>query len=214
MSKKIIRYHYFPVFLTYIYMGMQYTGTHSTLSSPGKTHIREVCERLKAKINTCSSQSQGVKSKLSSVQTNSLECLKSVLSTEAFCCLERVKICHDLEVESLSEAEEHLSAMDSLDLCNLPNLYLGNAREGQEDDGILWHCLHQSLHSYTKIHLPQIVNLPKGMCYLTYLVSLQISLCKGLEALRESLRELFFVVQHKIRFCSMDLIEILERKGG
>lgn len=46
------------------------------------------------------------------------------------------------KLNSLCGGLEHLTAMDQLDLCNLPNLNLGNAREGQEDVGIPWHCLH------------------------------------------------------------------------
>jgi len=107
---------------------------------------------------------------------------------------------------------EHLTALEMLDLRSLPKLNMNNDRKGdsegeiQNHDEMPWHCLRHCLHSLTITNLPQMVNLPKGMCYLTSLQYLRIVNCKRLKSLPESMRELRYLKRIDV-YCSASLKE-------
>ncbi|KAJ8422808.1 hypothetical protein Cgig2_018009 [Carnegiea gigantea] len=180
-------------------------------------------------------------SKLRIVESERAGTLKSIWPTEAFQCVQKMRICGDEEMESLSEVEEvlrsssslrvlcigsweklktvgggleHLTALETLSLHDLPNLMsLSKAGEGEGegeeevDDEMPWRCLHQKLQSLSLRGLPKLVNLPKGMRCLRALQSLTFSECTALESLPESMRELTSLRSLTIGRCSGGLMK-------
>ncbi|KAJ8438870.1 hypothetical protein Cgig2_007715 [Carnegiea gigantea] len=181
-------------------------------------------------------------SKLRIVESTHAGTLKSVWPTEAFQCVQEMKIWGDDEMESLSEVEEvfrssfslrdlsigswkklktvgggleHLTALETLYLHDLPNLMsLSKAGEGEVDDEMPWRCLHQRFRSLILEDLPKLVNLPKGMRYLRALQSLTIWRCTALESLPESMRELTSLKSLTIEYCSDGLMERCRKNTG
>ncbi|KAL9247928.1 hypothetical protein vseg_021305 [Gypsophila vaccaria] len=83
------------------------------------------------------------------------------------------------QLESLSEGLQHLNALESLIIHDVPNL----AFSREDDHGMAWLSLRESLRSLDLCHLPQLVTLPQGICHLTALETLKIQLCDSLESL-------------------------------
>ncbi|XP_074293546.1 putative disease resistance protein RGA1 [Silene latifolia] len=162
--------------------------------------------------------------KLQSVITDNTTWLNSI-STEAFHCLSHICIYWDKELESLSEVEgifrscsfslkhleichcpkltslsgglEHLSVLETLVLEYIANLHWTNSK----DEGNQWQSLHQSLRSLELLSLPKIVNLPRGMQYLTSLRSLRISDCDELKSMPKWVSELVSLKKLDIQGC-------------
>lgn len=74
----------------------------------------------------------------------------------------------------------HLPALENLRFLYLDSLYLR-----AEDVVMPWKYFHKSLRSLEFESLPKLVNLPKGMQYLTTLRSLRISCCPSFEGIPE-----------------------------
>ncbi|KAL9237159.1 hypothetical protein vseg_011743 [Gypsophila vaccaria] len=167
--------------------------------------------------------------KLLSVITDDTAWLNS-LPTEAFQCLSHICIFWDKELESLSEVEDIFrscsSSLRSLEICHCPKLkclsaglkhltvletlvleYIANLRlissekEENQQDGNLWQSLHQSLRSLELSSLPKIVNLPRGMQYLTSLRSLKISDCEELKSMPKWIQDLVALKRLDVQGC-------------
>ncbi|XP_056694873.1 putative disease resistance protein RGA1 [Spinacia oleracea] len=152
--------------------------------------------------------------KLRFISTDNAKFLK-LLPMEAYQCLNKIRICRDTELESLSEVEEvlqscssslryfevfdcpslkslsggleHLTALETLSIEHAHNLTIKQEIQGG-DNGMI--SLPQSLRYLRFIDLPKVVNLPKGMHYLTNLQYVIIRNCKGLKSLPESLHSM------------------------
>ncbi|KAJ8431552.1 hypothetical protein Cgig2_029581 [Carnegiea gigantea] len=158
--------------------------------------------------------------KLRSLHTSNVSHLKLALPVEAFQHLNSMIISSDCEVENLSEVEEVFhccsSSLRTLEIrcclklksvCEgLEHLTALEKEEG-EDDEMPWRCLHHCLRSLELNNLPNLVNLPNGMRYLTALQSLEIRDCASLKSLPEWMPELTSLKQLKIQHCSQNLKE-------
>ncbi|KAK9691587.1 hypothetical protein RND81_09G206300 [Saponaria officinalis] len=83
------------------------------------------------------------------------------------------------QLKSLSEGFQHLNALESLIIHDVPNWTFS----GEDDQDMAWMSLRESLRSLDLCHLPQLVNLPLGIRHLTALQTLKIQLCDSLESL-------------------------------
>lgn len=147
-------------------------------------------------------------------------------------CLRSLTFFNLSSLKSLSGGLEHLLTLESLCLVDLPNLSFaeeGEEDEVEEEEGMSWRCLGQSLRSLRLERLPKVVNLPKGMQYLTSLhsltieshlealpdwigclsslQSLSINKCDRIESLPESIRMLTSLSNLEIIRCSQFLEE-------
>uniref|UniRef100_A0A803LRH3 Uncharacterized protein n=1 Tax=Chenopodium quinoa TaxID=63459 RepID=A0A803LRH3_CHEQI len=164
--------------------------------------------------------------KLRSLNTDNIEWYKS-LPTEVFQCLtsiciywgkeleslsqveevfhscssslQTLIICHCPELRSLSEGLKHLTALETLVLEYIPNLF--TSPESEEEDGMPWRSLDQCLRSLELRELPKLVNLPTGMQYLTNLRILRIWECEELHSLPAWLKKLTSLRQLDVRGC-------------
>ncbi|KAJ8437643.1 hypothetical protein Cgig2_018433 [Carnegiea gigantea] len=88
-----------------------------------------------------------------------------------------LKVKHCQKLRSASRGLEHLTILESLELVDLPE---GEEEEEDEEEddytgnGMPWRCLAQCLRSMGLHSLHNVVELPKGMHYLTVLQSLEI----------------------------------------
>ncbi|KAL2923708.1 putative disease resistance protein RGA3 [Bienertia sinuspersici] len=85
--------------------------------------------------------------------------------------------CHNLS--DISEGLEHLTVLKSLNLSYNDELNLS------EDDTMPWRSLPQSLHILELSNLKGLTSLPKGMQYLTSLLSLDLMNCNNLKDIPE-----------------------------
>ena len=76
-------------------------------------------------------------------------------------------------MRSISRGLQHLTALESLQLIELPGLRFDETQEWEEEE-MPWRCLAQCLHILELSRLRNVFNLPKGMHYLTALQSLKI----------------------------------------
>ncbi|XP_021733020.1 putative disease resistance protein RGA4 [Chenopodium quinoa] len=153
------------------------------------------------------------------------------LPVEAFQCLSEMRIKYDKVVESLAELGvvlhscssslrsliihdchklktlygglEHLTALEKLRISASHNLRLSEVT--QNSTGTPWPSLHQSLRYLHLWDMPQLINLPNSMQYLTALHTLEISTCKQLESLPLWISQLTSLKQLRISGCSASL---------
>ncbi|XP_074280034.1 putative disease resistance protein RGA1 isoform X2 [Silene latifolia] len=138
------------------------------------------------------------------------------------------------ELESVSGGLDHLNALESLILHDVPKL----AFPKEQDQVTAWMSLQQSLRSLDLCHLPQLVNLSQGIHHLTSLQTLKIQQCENLdsltccigslkcleslqligcsklESLPEEMRELASLRRFEVRRCSDILKERCQNPNG
>jgi len=117
--------------------------------------------------------------KMEIICNNKMECLSEVGEVFRGCSssLRFLYVWDCQKLRSISRGLQHLTALESLELSVLPELSFDETQgpEGEEEEGEMpWRCLAQCLHTLKLSHLRKVVNLPKGMCYLTALQSLEI----------------------------------------
>ncbi|CAO2820233.1 unnamed protein product [Amaranthus hypochondriacus] len=145
------------------------------------------------------------------------------LHMEALDSLEKLSIRKDKHIENLgvvetlfrtnlnnvSEALQQLFVLETLVIKDCPNLNL--SREMEECIG---KPLNKSLRNLTLKSLPQMVNLPDWIQYLTNLESLKIKNCKQLEYLPCWMSKLTSLKELRIRGCSPSLEKRCQRSTG
>ncbi|KAK9665720.1 hypothetical protein RND81_14G131000 [Saponaria officinalis] len=183
----------------------------------------------KLTVKTTSEHENQRYAKLQSVIIDNIAWL-NLLPTETFQCLSHICIFWDKELESLSEVEDIFrscsSSLRNLEICHCPKLkcisaglkhltvletlvleYIANLRltssekEEREQDGTPWRSLHQSLRSLELSSLPNVVNLPKGMQFLTSLRSLKIWDCQEMKSMPKWIPELVSLKRLDVQGC-------------
>ncbi|XP_021844310.2 putative disease resistance protein RGA1 isoform X2 [Spinacia oleracea] len=107
---------------------------------------------------------------------------------------------------------EHLTALEKLKITKCSNLSL--LEEVEREDGMPWKPFHHPLRSLYLVSLPQLVQLPNWIQYLTSLETLQIWDCKGLESVPNWMSKLTSLKVLQLGCCSERLIERCQQSIG
>ncbi|CAO2818893.1 unnamed protein product [Amaranthus hypochondriacus] len=121
--------------------------------------------------------------------------------------------CHKLK--SVSRSLEYLTTLEIFEIDNCLNLRLSEGEgEGEGESSMPWQSLNHSLRNLRFAVLPQLVNLPSWMQYLTALQTLQIFRCQQLESLPNWMPKLTSLRELDIISCAAHLKQRCQPSTG
>ncbi|KAK9672813.1 hypothetical protein RND81_12G126600 [Saponaria officinalis] len=126
--------------------------------------------------------------------------------------LELLEIWRCPKLESLSGGLEHLTALQKLHIRKTAELL--HADTSDNNGGVPWSCIAQTLQSLKLEDLPQLANLPGGMHRLTSLESLSIVDCKGLASMPKWMPKLSSLRKLEVKRSCTELKERCQDQTG